>query len=140
MDRSTAWARLTESRVGVLGTVDPEYGPHLVPVVFTPVADSQVFIAVDDKPKLSRALRRLSNIEADPRVTLLVDHYHDDWSRLWWVRVSGTGSVIASIDPTTEALHRSRYSQLAGQQLGPWIVIKVNDVTGWAAGPIRQVQ
>lgn len=133
MDSQEAWSRIIESRVAVLGTVDPEHGAHLVPVVFTPVSNSRVFMAVDDKSKSSRNLRRLSNIEADARVTLLVDHYNDDWSHLWWVRVTGSAFVTASIDPSVEAMHRSRYSQLEHHELGPWITIEVDSVSGWAA-------
>ena len=48
---------------------------------------------VDDKPKATTALRRLDNVRAHPAVSLLVDHYDDDWTRLWWVRVDGTAVV-----------------------------------------------
>lgn len=135
MDNQEAWRRLIESYVAVLGTVDPTHGIHLVPVVFTPFEDSHVYVAVDSKPKSSRRLRRLSNIEADPRVTLMADGYDDDWSQLWWVRINGRAVVTESIDPAIETIHRSRYNQLEGHQLGPWITVEVDAVSAWAGRP-----
>ena len=70
--------------VARLATVGPDGCPHLVPVVFA-VDGDVVYTAVDGKPKVSLRLRRLANIAARPQVSLLVDHYDDDWSRLWWV-------------------------------------------------------
>lgn len=135
METAEAWKILGASDVAILGTVDAHHGVHLVPVVFTPVSQSRVYVAVDDKPKSSRELRRLANIRADARVTLLVDDYDDDWSQLWWVRVNGSATVTTSIAPEVEAMHRSRYLQLEGQALGPWITIEVDGVSGWRAAP-----
>lgn len=124
--------RLTECRSAVLGTVDRDRGVHLVPVVYTMVGDARIVIAVDSKPKRSRRLRRLANIEADPRVSLLVDEYDDDWRRLWWVRADGRASVRERIESEVEAAHRMRYPQLAGHQLGPWIDMAIESVSGWS--------
>ncbi len=62
--------------------------PHLVPVVFA-VDHEVIYTAVDAKPKTTQRLRRLANINANPRVTLLVDHYAEDWTQLWWVDPDG---------------------------------------------------
>jgi len=75
--------------VARLATVRPDGAPHLVPVVFAVevAADGdRVHLAVDAKPKRTRNLQRLVNLRAEPRCALLVDHYADDWSRLWWGR------------------------------------------------------
>ena len=64
-----------------------------MPIVFV-LVDDVVWSAVDGKPKSTRALRRLANIRSDPRVSLLVDHYGDDWSQLWWVRLDGLARVV----------------------------------------------
>ncbi len=50
--------------------------------------------AVDHKPKRTTALRRLANIAANPQVSVLVDHYEDDWDRLWWARADGRARVV----------------------------------------------
>jgi PPOX class probable F420-dependent enzyme len=76
-------------------TIDPDGRPHLVPIVF--VLDGQrLYSAVDAKPKRSRRLRRVANARERPDVTVLVDHYEDDWSRLWWAPASGEAAQPAS--------------------------------------------
>lgn len=81
------------ARVARLATVRPDGSPHLVPITFALEGDMIVF-AVDDKPKHTRRLQRLANMAADPRVSVLFDRYHDDWSRLWWVRADGTATIL----------------------------------------------
>lgn len=133
LGHAEAWGLLIGSQSAVLGTVDSDHGSHLVPVVFTPVSPDRIVISVDEKPKRTRRLRRLANIESDPRVSLLVDHYEDDWSRLWWVRVDGHAAVHASVEPSVGVAHRRRHPQTADQELGPWIDIAVERLTGWSA-------
>ncbi|MDH6280526.1 TIGR03668 family PPOX class F420-dependent oxidoreductase [Prescottella agglutinans] len=89
--------RFADAPVARMATVSADGDPHLVPVVFVVVADT-IYTAVDDKPKTTRRLKRLANIAATGRVSLLVDHYADDWTRLWWVRVDGAAQVISTED------------------------------------------
>jgi PPOX class probable F420-dependent enzyme len=98
------------------------------------VGDDRIVIAVDSKPKRSRRLRRLANVEADPRVSLLIDEYDVDWSRLWWVRIDGRAVVRETVETDVERRHRERYPQLEGHVLGPWIDIAVESISGWSAG------
>lgn len=125
------------ARVGRLGTVDAERGVHLVPVTFALVGDT-VVTAVDHKPKTSRRLRRIVNIERNHNVTLLVDHYEEDWSHLWWCRLSGIARVIyqgPEFDQLVDALV-VRYDQYAlNRPRGPVIRIVVADWTGWVSEP-----
>ena len=80
--------RFAAAPVAHLATVTPDGRPHVVPIVFA--LDSEVlYTAVDGKPKSPARLQRLANIEANPKVSILVDHYADDWSQLWWVRADG---------------------------------------------------
>ncbi len=92
VDAATARRRLADAPVGHLATVTPQGRPHVVPCCFV-VDGGWLYSAVDAKPKSTLALRRLENIRAHPDVTVLVDHYDDDWSTLWWVRVDGTAQV-----------------------------------------------
>src|SRR5437763_4247439 len=78
--------RLTAARVARLATTDPDGRPHLVPIVFAIDGDT-LYSAVDAKPKRSRKLRRVENARARPDVTVLVDHYDEDWAKLWWIRL-----------------------------------------------------
>jgi PPOX class probable F420-dependent enzyme len=109
--------------------------PHLVPVVFA-LRDDVVYTAVDAKPKTTQRLRRLANIERHPLVSLLVDHYADDWTQLWWVRIDG----IAVIHHEGNVLHaghdllRAKYAQYQTVPLnGPVIAIAVQRWRSWHA-------
>src|SRR5947207_9044609 len=89
--------RINDLRVARLATSDPDGRPHLVPIVFAVDGDT-LYSAVDRKPKRSQTLRRIENARARPDVTVLVDHYDDDWSRLWWIRLRGRARVLAERD------------------------------------------
>lgn len=127
------------SPVGRLATVTPGGVPHLVPVVFavgTEVEADTVYTAVDAKPKTTQRLRRLANIDANPAVSLLVDHYDDDWTRLWWVRVDGTAAVAydGEVLQTGYRLLCAKYPQYQSVPLdGPVIRIAVNRWSDWHA-------
>ncbi|MDY6869684.1 MAG: TIGR03668 family PPOX class F420-dependent oxidoreductase [Actinomycetota bacterium] len=118
-----------------LATVNPDGAPHLVPVVFA-VHHETVYTAVDAKRKSTQRLRRLANIEADPRVCLLVDHYADDWGQLWWVRADGMAAVHQSGDEmaTGHAHLRQKYPQYRRLALeGPVITVGVHRWSSWKA-------
>src|SRR6059036_2594682 len=85
--------RLTAARVARLATTDADGRPHLVPIVFTLDGDT-LYSAVDRKPNRSQRLRRIENARARPDVTILVDHYDEDWSALWWIRLRGRARVL----------------------------------------------
>jgi PPOX class probable F420-dependent enzyme len=93
MDEREAQARFGAARAARLATVRPDGAPHVVPVVFALDGDT-VWLVVDEKPKRHRRLQRLVNVEVEPRVSLLVDSYDEDWGRLWWVRVDGRARIV----------------------------------------------
>ena len=127
--------RFAAARVARLATVGADGAPHLVPVVFAVAGDvipgDMIYSAVDAKPKRHRNLRRLANIAHEPRVSLLVDHYEDDWTRLWWVRADGVAQVRES-SPDGLAALRAKYQQY-GQSppAGPFITVRVSRWTAW---------
>lgn len=125
-----------------LATVGANGKPHLVPITFALEGDT-IYFAVDAKPKRTPELQRLKNIASNPAVCLLVDHYADDWSKLWWIRVDGTARVVT--DPT-EAGHAVdllsiRYAQYRkSRPSGPVVAISIERITGWSAAwprPLR---
>ncbi|HKN99113.1 MAG TPA: TIGR03668 family PPOX class F420-dependent oxidoreductase [Pseudonocardiaceae bacterium] len=127
--------RFRAARVARLATVDATGRPHLVPVVFA-VDGETVVLAIDHKPKARRDVRRLANIAANPAVSLLVDHYDDDWSALWWVRADGDATVVD--DPAAMAgpidLLVAKYPQYQRTRpAGPVILVRVHTWRGWAA-------
>jgi PPOX class probable F420-dependent enzyme len=126
--------RFAASPVARLATVRPDGRPHLVPVVFA-LVDNVIFTAVDAKPKRSPRLQRLVNLESEPRCSLLVDHYTDDWSQLWWVRADGEGVVVEPATASTglAALveRHAQYRELAPS--GPLLAVQVTQWSGWSA-------
>lgn len=135
LEPDDAAARFAAARVARLATVSRDGVPHLVPVVFA-VLGERVLIAVDGKPKRTRALRRLANIADDPAVCLLVDEYDEDWSALWWVRADGHAVVRDDAQALTEARSAlgARYPQhVADPPAGPVIEVSVRRWSGWAA-------
>jgi PPOX class probable F420-dependent enzyme len=127
--RAIAEERLALARVGRLATVTAEGRPHVVPVCFT-LAGGRIFTAVDAKPKATSELARLENVRATGRASLLVDHYDDDWSQLWWVRVDGSAEVIrseAAIDALAEKYAQYRTTRPAG----PVIAIEPDRWRSW---------
>ena len=132
MTAEEARERFAAARVARLATVDAAARPHLVAVTFALDGDS-IFTAVDQKPKRTRALKRLANIEVNSHVALLADYYADDWSQLWWVRADGQARVHAEHARALELL-RARYEQYAAEPPGgPVIEIAVERWSGWAA-------
>ena len=131
---------LEATRHGYLSTASAEGDPHLQPVVFQVVADS-VYIAIDEKPKTTLRLRRLTNIESNPRFALLIDNYDDSWDRLWWILLRGPATVLWPSTRDVEeaegaiAALRAKYSQYEsmGLEERPLLKLMPDRVTGWSA-------
>jgi PPOX class probable F420-dependent enzyme len=124
--------RFAAAPVARLATVSAAGEPHIVPIVFAVDRDT-IYSAVDGKPKRLRSLKRLANIAANPRVSVLVDSYSADWSQLWWVRADGICSVLDSSALAMAAL-RAKYPQYREVSLdGPFLHIAVTRWTDWEA-------
>ncbi|WP_285733040.1 TIGR03668 family PPOX class F420-dependent oxidoreductase [Nocardiopsis sp. ATB16-24] len=127
--------RFSASRVARLATVDGAGRPHLVPVVFAAYGDT-VAIPVDHKPKSTYRLKRIRNIEGDPRVSLLADEYSDDWDRLWWARADGEALVEHAGPAWHEARERlaARYGQYRDDPPEEAIIlVRVHRWSGWSS-------
>jgi PPOX class probable F420-dependent enzyme len=130
-----AVAMFAGSPVAMLATVGATGAPHVVPVVFA-VHNDVVYTAVDAKRKSTQRLRRLANIEANPNVSMLVDHYDDDWTQLWWVRADGAATIHHSGEEMAVgyALLRSKYPQYQRIALdGPVVTVQVQRWASWHA-------
>jgi PPOX class probable F420-dependent enzyme len=127
---------LAARKVGYLATADRAANPHVVPVCFA-VADSSLYITIDEKPKrrADAKLKRVQNIEQNPEVAFLTERYDDDWTRLGWVMLRGHAEILTSgaEHDRAQALLRSRYPQLANMQITGLavIAIRVERVTSW---------
>jgi PPOX class probable F420-dependent enzyme len=138
VDAEEARELLASARVARLATCDVDGQPHLVPITFA-VEEDTILTAVDHKPKRTTRLRRLANIEANPWVAVLADHFEEDWSKLWWARADGLARVL---EPEREghanavAQLAARYGQYAERRPeGPAIEISVSRWSGWRARP-----
>jgi PPOX class probable F420-dependent enzyme len=129
-----AQARFAAARVARLATAGRDGQPHVVPITFA-VDGDRIYTAVDHKPKTTRDLRRLRNIEENPHVAVLADHYAEDWATLWWVRVDGRAIILEGdmiLERHLDAL-AERYEQYRqARPEGPVIVIEVDRWSGWA--------
>jgi PPOX class probable F420-dependent enzyme len=138
LEPDEARRRFAAARVARLATITPDGRPHIVPITFA-VEGDRIYSIVDRvKPKANLSLARLRNIEANPRVSLLVDEYDEDWERLWWVRADGTAHAAGGGAEQERAigLLQARYTQYrpVGATFGAAIVVEVERWIGWAAG------
>ena len=123
-------------RVGRLATADKKCAPHVVPVCFV-YRVNNLYVAIDEKPKVGSpmALKRLRNIRENPQVSVVVDKYDEDWSRLGWVLFRGQAEILEKGDERAQAqnLLRSRYPQLRKMTLDslPVIAMRPAKVTSW---------
>lgn len=130
--------RFTDAPRAQFATINPNGTPHLVPIVFA-VAPSgdRIFTAIDWKPKTTQKLQRLDNIRADPAVSLIVDHYTEDWSQLWWIRADGKARVAEpSSNDNTQAVDSlvAKYGQYANRPPGgPVIIVENLTWRSWSA-------
>jgi PPOX class probable F420-dependent enzyme len=127
---------LAAQRVGHLATADRRALPHVVPVCFA-ISDRGLYITIDDKPKRTAGanLKRVRNIEQNPRAAFVADRYDEDWTLLGWVMLRGRAEILAggSEHDAAQALLRSRYPQLAAMRIAglPVIAVRIERVTSW---------
>jgi PPOX class probable F420-dependent enzyme len=122
-----------DERVARLATAGPDGRPHVVPICFA-LHGNALYTAIDEKPKRTRGLRRLRDIEANPQVEVLIDHYEEDWSRLWWVRLRGTARIVE--DHRAVDLLAAKYPQYRERPpAGPVIAIEIEERREWASSP-----
>ncbi len=131
-----ARTRLERADHGVLSTLHPTRGIDSVPVCFV-VAGDVVGIPIDTvKPKRSTRLGRLRNLEADPRATLLVEHWDaDDWAALWWVRVSLLHTEVDA-EPARASSPRcssTKYAQYENGGIESVVALRLVALTSWDA-------
>jgi PPOX class probable F420-dependent enzyme len=136
MDRELMRRRLAEARIGHLASAGKDGKPHLIPVCFALDRDT-VYWAVDFKPKAGPDLKRLRNLGENPRAALLVDHYEEDWKRLWWVRLDCSASALALGAEAEHGLDllAAKFPQYRERRpVGPVIRMAIDRWSGWSGG------
>jgi PPOX class probable F420-dependent enzyme len=129
--------KLAAARIAHLATLDADLRPHVVPICF--IWDGSLFYsAIDQKPKrvAPTELARVKNIRRAPQVSLLVDYYDEDWTRLWYVLVHGEAGMVTDPAERTRAIQRLRakYPQYDARMLAddsPVLRIVPARVTMW---------
>lgn len=131
---------LTHARVARLATADANGAPSLIPVCYALDGDT-IYSVIDEKPKRSgpTSLRRIRNIQSNPKVALLLDRYHEDWSRLWYVLLRGVASILSRGPEHRWALSllREKYPQYACMDLDgkPIIRVRIYRASAWGKLP-----
>jgi PPOX class probable F420-dependent enzyme len=150
---------LAEARTAVLATIDPDHRPRLVPICFVALDRSEgrprwtewpdLYTPIDEKPKAGsdpHALARLRDIVARPEVFVLVDRWNEDWTRLAWLRLRGTATVLEATDADAAVEReraigrlRAKYPQYRDHDLSsrPLIRIAVDRASTWEASGQR---
>ena len=105
---------IASHRVARMATADETGTPHVVPVCYA-FDGANVYTALDLKPKRlpPQRLRRVRNILSNPRVSLIVDDYSEDWSKLRYVLVHGKAELLETGEDRdrAEGLLREKYPQ-----------------------------
>lgn len=128
---------LETRRVGRLATADSAGRPHVVPICYA-LAGDQIVTPIDEKPQRvdPSKLRRSRDIDENPRVALVVDHYTETWSQLGWLQIRGTATRVAPGEthhtPGVSVLE-AKYDQYATHDLSerPLISIDPGSVRSW---------
>ena len=117
-----------------MSTVDPDGSAHSVPVVFALVGD-EIVSPIDHKPKTGVVMRRVRNLERDDRVTLLLDHYDEEWTRLAWLMVRGHAIVDPSPPDNLMRALNARYTQYAADERHDALIrIRATKLSWWFWG------
>jgi PPOX class probable F420-dependent enzyme len=132
-------ALLDSARVAHLATADQYARPHAVPIVFV-ASDTKLYFPLDRKPKREddwHMLRRVRNIETNGRVSIVVDHYEEDWTKLAWVLLEGVATILetgAERDEAAVAL-AAKYRQYRGGALDgrPVVRVMIERAVQWRA-------
>ena len=132
------WAAeiLHDARTAHLATADRSGRPLVVTICYVWDGDL-LYSAIDAKPKTTRRLRRVRNIEENSRVSLIVDRWDEDWTRLRHVIIDGEATLVEGGDEWRRAIEelRGKYEQYRAMDVdrdfGSVIRIEAETVRCW---------
>ena len=129
---------ITDSSIAYLSTVSHKGHPYIVPICFV-LLDQNFYSLLDNKPKNVQLLKlkRVQNIISNPKVALIVNHYEDDWDKLWHVLIKGNGSIVSNELERRAAIKslKQKYGQYLHMDvdLNPVIKIRPTNIVSWGA-------
>ncbi|MDQ6712425.1 MAG: TIGR03668 family PPOX class F420-dependent oxidoreductase [Candidatus Dormibacteraeota bacterium] len=134
--------RIAQARVGHFATSDGTK-PSVVPVCFVLLGET-LYQAIDGKPKSAKPaqLRRVKNVRANPSAALLIDHYVEDWRRLWYVLLRGKARIVSQNTEQRRAILalRKKYPQYRTSvplpDDAPVIAIDVRQLRHWRSSSL----
>ena len=129
---------ISEGRVGHLGTADLTGQPLVVPICYAWYGES-LYSAIDAKPKTERieGLKRIRNIRANAKVSVVIDRWDEDWTRLRYVIIQVDARLVTDGPDFSRGadLLVAKYPQYRAMGLardaGLMIVVAPVKVTDW---------
>lgn len=131
---------IKNTSIGYLATAASNLQPYATPVVFI-LHNNNIYVPLDQKPKTVSIseLKRVKNIQENPKVCFLVHHYDEDWTRLWFVMITGYATLVNGTSKTLrtklKTIHNkflSKYSQYNKISVGSfYITIRIDKSTYW---------
>jgi PPOX class probable F420-dependent enzyme len=140
MDDNTR-AFVTHQRIAHLATASLSARPVVVPICYA-FDGENIYSPLDEKPKSAdvRSLKRVRNIEANPQISLVMDEYSEDWSKLIYVLISGVAEILEPGDALGEhmravSLLREKYTQYGSMAIEsrPMIKISALKIKRWSS-------
>ena len=139
MDDETR-AFVVNRRIAHLATASLSARPVVVPVCYA-FDGENIYSALDEKPKSTdvRSLERVRNIETNPQVSLVIDEYSEDWSKLVYVLISGVAEILEpgqNEHSRAVSLLREKYTQYSSMAIESRPVIKISSLKfkRWGSG------
>jgi PPOX class probable F420-dependent enzyme len=102
---------------------------------------AHIYTTTDAKPKSTqgRLLKRVRNILENPQVSVLIDHYEEDWDKLYYVLVLGKAVVLEKGNERGRALTllSDKYPQYKHMDLAEEAVLRITPrrVRSWGRLP-----
>ena len=131
---------LDSARVAHLATADQYARPHVIPIVFV-LREGRLYFPLDRKPKRDddwHLLRRVRNIETNGRVSIVVDRYDEDWTKLAWVLIEGVATILETGEERDGAVAELglKYDQYGADGLEgrPVVRVVIERTVQWRAG------
>jgi len=127
---------IRSARIAHLATADRSGQPLVIPICFA-FDGIEFFSPIDEKPKQisPQKLKRLRNIAENPKVSLIIDRYDEDWQRLAYVLITGRAKILlrGTRHRRAVSLLRRKYRQYRSMAIDqrPMIVIRPLVVKVW---------